>query len=98
MSKKSKKVVSNVNIDPAVYDHLEAVYDRLCIIRDDLCTMVRQELEEGIVEDYSSTITDAIVDDVAQGMLEVADPKDWNNCDVRLEIGRVLCKRLGVDV
>ena len=75
-----------------------SAYEGLGIIRDDLCTMVRQELEEGIVEDYSDQITDAIVDDVAEGVLEAADPKEWNNCDVRLEIGRVLCRKLGIDV
>ena len=52
----------------------------------------------GISRDYSKSIAEAIADDVARDVHETADHEDWNIDDVRLAVGRVLCKRLGISV
>lgn len=40
------------------------------------------------------TVTDLIIDDVVKDVKECADNENWNDCDVRLAIGRVLIQRL----
>lgn len=75
-----------------------SAYRVLGIIREDFCTMVKQELESGIVQYYSAQIADAIVDAVAKDVLECAHTREWHNVDVRLGIGRVLCKKLKISV
>ena len=74
------------------------VYDKLGCTREDFCTMLRQEIEEGITSEYSAKIADAIADKVAVDVLESADHKEWNTCDISLGVGRVILKRFGVDV
>ena len=74
------------------------VYGKLGCTRDDFCTMLLEEIEDGITSEYSAKIADAIADKVAMDILESADQKKWNTCDMRLGIGRVILKRFGVDV
>lgn len=74
------------------------VYEKLGCTRDDFCTMLLQEIEDGITSEYSAKIVDAIADKVAEDVLESADPKEWNTCDISLGVGRVILKRFGVDV
>ena len=74
------------------------VYGRLGCTRDDFCTMLLGEIEDGITSEYSAKIADAIADKVAVDVLESADPKEWNSCDISLGVGRVILKRFGVDV
>ncbi len=74
------------------------VYTELGCSRDDFCETVAHEIENGITSEYSAKIADAIADKVAEDVMESADPKEWNDCDVRLGSGRVLLKALGVDV
>lgn len=54
--------------------------------------------EGSISRDYSKFIADAIADDVARDIHECADHEDWDMDDVRLAVGRVLCKRLNIEV
>ncbi len=51
-----------------------------------------------VSRDYSRLISDKIVDAVARDIYETADPEDWNMDDVRLAVGRVLCKRLRIEI
>lgn len=50
-----------------------------------------------IASDYWGRICENIIDDVVQDIEETADPVDWSNDDVKLAVGRVLCKRLGIE-
>ena len=50
-----------------------------------------------IGEDYLREIADGILDDVNEDVRCSAD-KDYNEDDIRLAIGRVLCDRLGIEV
>ena len=77
---------------------VDTVYDRLGCTRDDFCTMLLQEIEDGITSEYSAKIADAIADKVAVDVMETADQKEWNTCDISLGVGRVLLKTLGIDV
>ena len=52
----------------------------------------------GISRDYSKSIAEAIADDVARDVHETADHEDWDIDDVRLAVGRVLCKRMNIEV
>lgn len=74
------------------------VYGKLGCTRDDFCTMLLEEIEDGITSEYSAKIADAIADKVAVDVLESDDPKEWNTCDISLGVGRVILKRFGVDV
>ena len=57
---------------------------------------MRKLLSNGISQDYVSYICDSIFEDVVCDIEECAD-KDWNDDDMRLAIGRVLCERLGIE-
>ena len=51
--------------------------------------------------DYAERITDAIADEVAEDIRETSDfatTGEWSYGDMGLAIGRVLCKRLGIEV
>lgn len=49
-----------------------------------------------ISDDYWRAIAESIADDVVQNVQETADPDEWNEDDIRLAVGRVLCDRLGI--
>ena len=66
--------------------------------RDDFHELVKNELENGIISDYSSLMADEIMNGVARDVLETADQAGCGVSDVRMAIGRVLLKRLGVEV
>lgn len=54
--------------------------------------------EHGLVsDDYWPTIVNEILDDVVRNVDETAHPYLWNEDDVRLAVGRVLCERLGIE-
>lgn len=50
-----------------------------------------------ISDDYWPGISKSILDDVVADVQECADNEEWNEDDVRLAVGRVLCTRLGID-
>lgn len=66
--------------------------------RDKFHAIIKKELENGIVPDYSAMLADEIMVEVARDVVETAAHGGWNDCDVRLAIGRVLMKKLGVEV
>ena len=49
-----------------------------------------------VSDDYWTAIAESIADDVVQNVQETADPEEWNEDDIRLAVGRVLCDRLGI--
>ena len=55
---------------------------------------VHDMLCESVSNDYVDNILDEIIDDVVDDVECCAD-ENWNEDDVRLAIGRVLCNRLG---
>ena len=80
-------------------EHNEVSYCRLLEINPDylveiICDM---NIDGPISQDYIKAIAENIVEDVAQDIYETADRNKWNDDDVRLAVGRVLCKRLRVD-
>lgn len=81
----------------------ENPFEALETNRRDFVETVMRELLNGVTGDYAGKIADAIADDVADdvaecAVAECADPNAWNDCDVRLAIGRVLLKALKVEV
>lgn len=73
-------------------------FDRIGTSEDYFVCFVRRELENGISAEYSAPIAEAIAQDVADDVSECADKYKWNDCDVRLGIGRVILKALGREV
>lgn len=53
-------------------------------------------LLSAMAEEYAGRIADKIYDEVAQDLHECAD-ENWNDDDIRLAIGRVLCKKLEIE-
>lgn len=49
-----------------------------------------------VSDDYWTAIAESIAEDVVQNVQETADPEEWNEDDIRLAVGRVLCDRLGI--
>lgn len=75
-------------------------YCRLLEINPDylvglICDLGR---EGAIGGDYLKQIAEEIVEDVAEDIYETADNVDWSVDDVRLAVGRVLCRRLRIEV
>ena len=85
---------------------IEEVYAKLGFYNADegrnVLTRMVAENENGtlgaISYDYSSNIISALADDVAEDIVETADPSNWNMDDLRLAFGRVLCKKLNLEV
>ncbi len=57
----------------------------------------RELIKQTVSNDYADYILDVIIDDVKEDVLTSAD-KDFNEDDVRFAIGRVLMKKLGIEV
>ena len=53
-------------------------------------------LRKCISTDYVGNIIDEILDDVMDDVELTAD-KEWNEDDIRLAVGRVICDRLGIE-
>ena len=49
-----------------------------------------------VSDDYWTAIAESSADAVVQNVQETADPEEWNEDDIRLAVGRVLCDRLGI--
>lgn len=73
------------------------IYFILGISREEFQSLVCREMLKGISSDYANLIADRISDDVAQDICDTADHENWNDCDARLGIGRVLLKAVGGD-
>lgn len=73
------------------------IYSILGISREEFQSLVCREMLNGISSDYAKSIADRISDDVAQDICDTADHENWNDCDARLGIGRVLLKAVGGD-
>lgn len=77
------------------------IYNDLGVSADELADMICEQengVNGAISRDYSKSIADAIADAVARDIHETADHEDWGMDDVRLAVGRVLCKRLHIEV
>ena len=53
--------------------------------------------EKQISDEYWGRISEAIFDDVVQDVIETADNENWSDDDVRLAVGRAICKRFGIE-
>jgi hypothetical protein len=51
-----------------------------------------------VSDEYAPKIFDAIAEDVAEDIKASADAENFNNDDIRLAVGRVLAKRLGIEI
>ena len=82
-------------------ESIAKIYKEIGTSKDYLVELIgayEDSLLGGISRDYSKSIAEAIVDDVARDVHETADHEDWCIDDVRLAAGRVLCKRLNIVV
>lgn len=64
---------------------------------------VRQMLDEiwhdrPVSDDYWGKIADKILEEVCEDIEATADKDEWNEDDVRLAVGRVLCEKLGIEI
>jgi hypothetical protein len=75
-------------------------YCRLLEISPDYLVDMIQDMNINgpISQDYIRPIAETIVEDVAQDIYESADREEWDCDDVRMAVGRVLSKRLGIEV
>ena len=51
-----------------------------------------------VSDEYWGRIADEILEEVCQDVEETADEEEWNEDDVRLAVGRVLCGKLGLEI
>lgn len=106
--KETEKMVSRIN---DYIDRLNAKIDAMQRVSPDEiknlkvlnknkeieCT-IHSLLYNTVTRDYIENIIDNIKDDVIDDVNETASPEEWNIYDVRLAIGRVLYKRLNIEV
>ena len=78
----------------ALFEHVLAEYKETSD-KFTLRNAIYSELDP-VTGDYTQDIVDAIADDVIEDVHDTA-ADNWNVCDVHLAIGRVLCKRLGIE-
>lgn len=64
--------------------------------RDEIEYRLRVFLDDAMGQDYSIQIFDFIKDEVVEDVNTSAD-EEWGLDDVKLSIGRVLCKKLGLE-
>ena len=82
-------------------ENIAKIYKEIGTSKDYLVELIgayEDSLLGGISRDYSKSIAEAIADDVARDVHETADHEDWDIDDVRLAVGRVLCKRMNIEV
>lgn len=87
----------NGNNNGGYYGDQPWMYTMLGMSKDKFRRLVYEELVEGVATEYADVIAERIADDVAQDICDTADHKNWNDCDARLGIGRVLLKAVGGD-
>lgn len=68
------------------------MYTNLGCCRDDFVRFVSKMLRFCLAPDYAEQIADKMADDVAKDVCDTADVDKWNDCDLRLAIGRVILK------
>ena len=73
------------------------MYTMLGMPRDEFVKSLCGWLLDGITHDYAQSIAERIAEDVAKDICDCADVEKWNDCDMRLAIGRVLLKAVGGD-
>ena len=82
-------------------ESIRQIYKDLDTSRDYLVELIGQ-YEDSILgrvsRDYRIHIAEAIANAVARDIHETADHEDWNMDDVGLAVGRVLCKRLRIEM
>jgi len=74
------------------------IYEVLNVDRDAFREMVLRRLVWSIPAEYAAHIADCISDLVAQDVRETASPVFWSDGDVGYGIGRVMMKKLGIEV
>ena len=70
------------------------MYTVLGCPREEFLEYIKNELVRSMAADYVDAIAERIADDVAHDICDTAGPEKWNDCDMRLGIGRVLVKLL----
>lgn len=92
---KNKK--NGKSVEPAVEKRdVKKCYENLKTTREDFVeTIVKLNGVGAISNDYISQIAESIADDVADDV-DSSTNADWNDDDVRLAVGRVLCNRLHI--
>lgn len=74
-------------------------FKKIGVSEDYLVALIEgMNLNGPISQDYIGEIAQRIANDVAKDIYETADRDDWGSDDVRLAVGRVLCKRLHISV
>lgn len=76
----------------------KGVYEELGTDREAFQEMVLRRLVWSMPAEYAARIADHISDLVAQDVRETSSPVSWNDFDVGYGIGRVLMKKLGIEV
>lgn len=76
----------------------KGVYEELGTDREAFQEMVLRRLVWSMPAEYAARIADRVSDLVAQDVRETSSPVHWNDCDVGYGIGRVLMKKLGIEV
>lgn len=56
------------------------------------------DIDGPISQDHIRPIAESIIEDVAQDIYETADREEWDSDDVRIAVGRVLCKKLNIEI
>ena len=87
----------NGNNNGGYYGSQPWMYTMLGISRDKFRRLIYEELIEGVATEYADDIAERIADSVAQDICDTADPKNWNDCDAMIGLGRVLLKAVGGD-
>ena len=84
--------ITEINPNSTKYAWYVKRYLSIPAFRKCLDTMLRK----CISTDYVGDIIDEIIDDVIDDVELTAD-KEWNEDDIRLAVGRVICNRLGIE-
>ena len=84
--------ITEINSNSNKYAWYVKRYLSIPAFRKCLDTMLRK----CISTDYVGNIIDEIIDDVIEDVELTAD-KEWNEDDIKLAVGRVICDRLGIE-
>lgn len=80
-----------------MWPEIKTDYERL---KDDVHYFLDRNLKSAISDDYVYDIRRAILDEVVADVVETSAFKEngtWNDDDIKLAVGRVLMKRLGLE-
>ena len=90
--------IRNLGKNPEPVAEPKTYCEKIGVKPEYMTQVIADVCANAIPREYITPIAGEIAEDVAEDIYATANIEDWQNDDVSLAVGRVLCKRLGISV